>query len=199
MKAKNRYYSRSRIAEAKFRQIIRFFAMDFTASDTAKLTNISVRSIHTIYIKLHKKIAVQCEKISPFNCIVELDESYFDARRVRGKRGRGASGKTIVFGLLKRDGSVYKEIVPDCSKATLQEIIRWHLELDSVINTDGWRGYDGPVDIGFEKHLRVNHGDNEFAGGERYINGIKSFWGYAKKRLIKFNGIDKKLFNLHLK
>jgi len=57
MKAKNRYYSRSRITEAKFRQIIRFFAMDFTASDTAKLTSISVRSINTIYIKLRKKIA----------------------------------------------------------------------------------------------------------------------------------------------
>lgn len=125
--SKNRCYFRSRIAEAKFRQIIRFFAMDFTASDTAKLTNISVRSIHTIYIKLHKKIAVQCEKISPFNGIVELDESYFDARRVRGKRGRGASSKTIVFGLLKRDGNVYTEIVPDCSKATLQGIIRGHL------------------------------------------------------------------------
>lgn len=179
--SKNRCYSRSRIAEAKFRQIIRFFAMDFTASDTAKLTNISVRSIHTIYIKLHKKIAVQCEKISPFNGIVELDESYFDARRVRGKRGRCASSKTIVFGLLKGDGNVYTEIVPDCSKATLQGIIRWHLELDSVINTGGWRGYDGLVDIGFEKHLRVNHGDNEFACGERHINGMKSFWGYAKK------------------
>jgi transposase len=85
MKEKNRYYSRSRIAEAQFRQIIRFFAMDFTASDTAKLTNISVRSINTIYIKLRKKIAVQCEEISPFNSIVELDESYFGARRVRGK------------------------------------------------------------------------------------------------------------------
>ena len=41
MKVKNRYYFRSRIAEAKFRQIIRFFAMDFTASDAAKLTNIA--------------------------------------------------------------------------------------------------------------------------------------------------------------
>ena len=199
MKAKNRYYSHSRIAEAKFRQIIRFFAMDFTASDTAKLTNISVRSINTIYIKLRKKIAVQCEEISPFNGIVELDESYFGARRVRGKRGRGASGKTIVFGLLKRDGNVYTEIVPDCSKSTLQGIIRGHIELDSVINTDGWRGYDGLVDIGFDKHLRVNHGDNEFACGERHINGIESFWGYAKKRLSKFNGIDKKMFYLHLK
>lgn len=48
MKAKNRYYFRSRIAEAKFRQIIRFFAMDFTASDTARLTNISVSTINTI-------------------------------------------------------------------------------------------------------------------------------------------------------
>lgn len=144
-------------------------------------------------------IAVQCEKISPFNGIVELDECYFDARRVRGKRGRGASSKTIVFGLLKRDGNVYTEIVPDCSKATLQGIILGHLELDSVINTDGWGDYDGLVDIGFEKHLRVNHGDNEFACGERHINGIKSFWGYAQKRLIKFNGIDKNMFYLHLK
>ena len=36
-------------------------------------------------------------KTSPFEGIVELDESYFAARRIRGKRGRSASGKTIVF------------------------------------------------------------------------------------------------------
>lgn len=199
MKSKNRYYSRSKISEAKFRSIIRFFAMDFTATDTAQLTNISVHSINSIFIKIRKKIALECEKKSPFNGVIELDESYFGARRIRGKRGRGASGKTIVFGLLKRAGNVYTEIVPDCSKATLQGIIRGHVALESVINTDGWRGYDGLVDIGFNKHLRVNHGDNEFACGDRHINGIESFWGYAKKRLIKFNGIDKKMFYLHLK
>jgi len=64
-----------------------------------------------------KKIAIQCEEISPCNGIVELDESYFGARRIRGMsstaaQGRGASGKTIVFGLLKRDGNVYTEIAP---------------------------------------------------------------------------------------
>jgi hypothetical protein len=32
---------------------------------------------------------------------IEVDESYFGARRVKGKRGRGARGKIIVFGLLK--------------------------------------------------------------------------------------------------
>jgi transposase len=65
-----------------------------------------------------------------------VDESYFGARRVRGKRGRGASGKTIVFGLLKRQGKVYTEIVPDCSKATLQAMIRGHIEPASVIHSE---------------------------------------------------------------
>lgn len=90
-----------------------------TELQLSKRTSISVRSINTIYIRLRKKIATQCEEISPFNDIVELNESYFGTRRVQGKCGRGASGKTIVFGLLKRDGNVYTEIVPDCSKATL--------------------------------------------------------------------------------
>jgi len=64
MRVKNRYYSRSRIAEAKSRQIIHFFMMDFT-SDTTKLTNISVRSITTIYIKLHKKLSLNAKKHLP--------------------------------------------------------------------------------------------------------------------------------------
>ena len=54
----------------------------------------------------------------------ELDESYFGAKRIRGKRGRGAAGKTPVFGLLKRDGSVYVEIVKNCSKEQLMPIIQ---------------------------------------------------------------------------
>ena len=116
MKSKNRYYSRSKITEAKFRQIIRFFFFFFIATDTAVFTNISLSSIKSFFIIFLKNIATECENISPFTGVVELDESYFGARRVRGKRGRGASGKTIVFGLLKREGNVYTEVVPDCSK-----------------------------------------------------------------------------------
>ncbi|NOU00881.1 MAG: IS1595 family transposase [Gallionella sp.] len=199
MAVKNRYYKRSRISEAKFRQLIRYFAMDFTATDTAQLTDISLRSVNTIYLKLRRQIAVVCEQQSPLQGAVEVDESYFGARRVRGKRGRGAYGKTIVFGLLKRDGMVYTEIVPDCTKATLQGVIRGYIAPDTVIHSDGWRGYDGLVDIGFDKHFRVNHSANEFARGEYHINGIESFWSYAKRRLQKFNGVAKHTFYLHLK
>ncbi|TCV90153.1 IS1595 family transposase [Sulfurirhabdus autotrophica] len=196
---KNRYYCRSRISEAKFSQLVRCFALDFTASSTAELIGISVRSVNSIYLKIRLRMAEACEVATPLKDAVEVDESYFGARRVRGKRGRGAYGKTIVFGLLKRQGKVYAEIVPDCSKARLQGIIRGHVEPATVIHSDGWRGYDGLVDIGFDKHFRVNHGENEFANGERHINGIESFWSYAKRRLAKFNGVPKHTFYLHLK
>lgn len=145
-------------------------------------------------------MAQDCERHSPLSAgEVEADESYFGARRVRGKRGRGASGKTIVFGLLKRDGKVYTEIVADCKKATLQAIIRGHVSLEAVIHTDAWRGYDGLVDVGYAKHYRVNHAQNEFARGAHHINGIESFWSYAKRRLQKFNGVSHRTFYLHLK
>ena len=130
---------------------------------------------------------------------IEVDESYFGARRIKGKRGRGARGKIIVFGLLKRAGKVYTEIVPDCSAYTLQRIILGKTEIGSVIHSDGWCGYNGLVDFGYKKHFRVHHGRNEFVRGNSHINGIESFWGYAKIRLVKFKGMNKSMFNSHLK
>ncbi len=200
MQRLNRYYRRSRIAEPKFRLLARHFALDLCASDAAQLTGLSHRSTITIFGKIRQRIAVECERQSPFkDGDVEVDESYFGPHRVRGMRGRGASGKTIVFGLLKRDDKVYTEIVPDCKKATLQAIIRGRVSVEAVIHSDGWRGYNGLVDVGYAKHYRVHHGNNEFANDQSHINGIESFWSYAKRRLQKFNGVPATTFNLHLK
>ena len=110
-----------------------------------------------------------------------------------------ASGKTIVFGLLKRDDKVYTEIAPDCKKATLQVITRGRVSVEAIIHSDGWRGYDGLVDVGYAKHYCVHHGENEFANELSHINGIESFWSYAKRRLQKFNGVPAATFHLHLK
>ena len=60
-------------------------------------------------------------------------------------------------------------------------------------------GPNGLVDFGYKKHFRVHHGKNEFVRGNSHINGIESFWGYVKTRLVKFKGMDKKMCNLHLK
>lgn len=173
--------------------------MDLTATQTSAFTGVSVRSVNSIYLKLRRRLARICEAIAPMNGIVEVDESYFGPTRIKGKRGRGAGGKTIVFGLFKRGDKVFTQIVPNCAKRTLQKVIRGHVALESVLHSDGWIGYDGLVDLGFSKHFRVNHADNQFAFRDNHINGIESFWSFAKRRLAKFNGIHKHTFYLHLK
>lgn len=195
----NKYAKRSKISEAKIRQVIRPFAVDLTAVQIAELTGLNRNSVNRYLGAIRERIAQYCEEESPVKGEVEVDESYFGARRVKGIRGRGARGKTIVFGLFKRNGRVYTKIVPDCSKRTLQEVIRGRVDLESVIHSDGWPGYDGLVDLGYKKHFRVQHGNNEFANKHSHINGIESFWGFAKTRLARFRGLKKQTFYFHLK
>jgi transposase len=87
----------------------------------------------------------------------------------------------------------------NCSKAELIEVIRGQvLPRKSTIYTDGWRAYDGLVMEGYKDH-RIHHHDNEFARDRRHINGIESFWSYAKLRLAKLRGVRWEYFYDHLK
>ena len=60
MNLKNKYQKFSKINESKFRQLLRLFALDLTASDTAKLTGVSIRSVNSLYLKLHRGLADKC-------------------------------------------------------------------------------------------------------------------------------------------
>ena len=77
-------------------------------------------------------------------------------------------------------------------------VIKGKVIEESTIYTDGWKSYDGLVLNGY-KHYRIHHHENEFARGKNHVNGIESFWSYTKRRLLKFNGIRKDKFLLHLK
>ena len=196
-KLKNRYYRGSKIREVKFLEILKYFCMDLTATNASKLSEINRNTVNKIYKMLREKMLEYSEKETSSSGVFELDESYFGAKRVRGKRGRGASGKTPVFGLLKREGKVYVEIIKNCSRKELLPIIKSRILEGSEINTDGWKAYDSLVLNGY-KHHRVYHSHDEFVRGKNHVNGIESFWSFAKRRLSKFNGSSKN-FELHLK
>jgi transposase-like protein len=189
----------TKISERKFREIIRYFSEDIHATSIASLTGLNRNTVNRFLGKIRERMAEACDEESPFQGEIEVDESYFGARRVRGKRGRGAYGKTIVVGLLKRGGKVHAEIVPNCSRKTLRAIILGNVEMKSIIHSDRWKGYDGLVDLGYQKHYRVHHGNDEFVRGKSHINGIEGFWSYAKTRLSKFRGMRRTTFHLHLK
>ena len=202
MSGKNRYVKMTHISERKFRELLRYFCADVLASSAADLTGLNRNTVNRFYKLFRIRIMELCEQESPFTGEVEVDESYFGAKRVRGKRGRGAQGKTIVFGLLKRGDKVYTQIVPDVKRKTLLQVIDGKVDKDTVMYTDGFKAYDGLVDWGYKHHYRVHHGKDEFVekgNPTNHINGIESFWGYAKNRLVKFQGVRKEDFNLHLK
>jgi transposase-like protein len=191
-------YIRAQISRAKFRQILRLFALDLTASQIAVLTDLNHNTVNR-YLKLTRSlIADFCEQDSPFAGQIECDESYFGSRHKRGKRGRGAENKHIVFGIYKRNGKVYTEIVKNVKAQTLQAIIKGKVDLQASLYIDGFRAYDSIVHLGYQKHYRIYHQDN-YAQGDIHINGIEGFWGYAKVRLVKFRGLSKNTFYLHLK
>ncbi len=196
----NKYFFRAKISEGKFRTVLRLFCLDMEAKKVGEFTGLSRGAVNNIFTKLRERIAELCEAETPFsNGEVELDESYFGARRVRGVRGRGAKGKTPVFGMLKRGDKVYTQIVKNCSVRELLPIIRGKADTDAVVYSDGFRTYDGLVNYGYKKHYRVQHSDNEFASGHNHINGIENFWGLCKVRLAKFRGVHKHMFVLHIK
>ena len=60
----------------------------------------------------------------------------------KGKRGRGAGGKTPVFGLLKRNGKVYAQVIPNSKSETLMCVIRNKIKPDSIIYTDSCPSYN---------------------------------------------------------
>ena len=190
---------KQRLTTQKRNRIFLCFKNDLTATQAADICGVNRNTVNRYYNLLRS--AILSESIREAKGEIgeyELDESYFGARRVRGKRGRGAAGKTPVFGLLKRGEKVFVTIVPDCSKESLMPIIKGLILEQSTIYTDGWKAYDGLVLNGYE-HYRVFHSENEFARGKSHVNGIENFWSFAKRRLAKFNGCASAAFVLHLK
>jgi len=199
LSARNKYAKRAKISEVKFRQLLKLFSLDLTASQIAKITGLNRNTVNRYLTEIRVRIASFCQRQSPFNGVIEIDESYFGARRVKGQRGRGARGKTVVFGIYRRNGKVFTEVVPDVKRSTLRAVIQGRVNKESIIHSDRWKGYEGLVDLGYKKHYRVSHGSNEFARGSSHINGIESFWGYGKTRLGRFRGMSRSTFFLHLK
>lgn len=108
-----------------------------------------------------------------------------------------------MFGILERGGHVHCQIVKTCSRSTLLAIIEGRVHLSADITTDGFRSYDGLVEAGFSRHHRINkyyqRDHPVFAENGVHINGIESFWSYAKRRHQKFDGLRRANFPAFLK
>ena len=125
------------------KELLRFFVLEITARSAADILGIHPNSAVLFYRKIRMVIshypALAADEV--FEGSVELDESYFGGRR-KGKRGRGAAGKVVVFGILKRNGRVYTVVVDNAKSDTLMPVIKQKIMPDSIVYTDSLSSYN---------------------------------------------------------
>ena len=178
-------------------QVLYYFYLEISGRKTAKEMNLNYKTVQSRFMDFRKSIKEYCDnEAKELNGKLELDESYFGGKR-KGNRGRGAFNKTIVFGILERNGKVYLKIVENVSKETLFAAIEKKTKKGSVFYTDGFKSYASLSQFG--KHNIIKHSEDVFAKGHNHINGIEGFWSYAKERFHKYHGIKKNNYPLYLK
>lgn len=120
---------------------------------------------------------------------VEIDETYVGGKEKNKHRAKrdgkniGGRGKTIVMGMVERDGSLMTHIVPNCQIATMEAKIVEHVEVGSVISTDEMGSYRFLNRLGY-RHAAVNHGRDEYVNGIHHTNTLEGFWSHFKCSMI---------------
>ncbi|MDR8391204.1 hypothetical protein NC796_08650 [Aliifodinibius sp. S!AR15-10] len=180
----NKYVNRSKISEAKFREIVRLFAMDLTAIQIAKLAGLNRNTVNRYLKGIRQRIAEFCTVTEP---LVLSDR----------ETENGVAAKQKLVGLREKDKRVYTDMltlpelqeIPTHQHRNSNKSYRPELAIDSfemVINPEN-------------KH-RVYLCDQE----HHQNNAVKyrcmeGFWGFAQSRLEKFKGLHQSTYRLHLK
>jgi len=133
----------------------------------------------TAWRMFHQIRSLLQEDIPTLSGEVEVDETYIGARK-HGKRGRGAEGKSTVFGMAQRKGDVSATVTPDLKRDTVYPIIKEHVIPDSMVYTDEFRVYDRLKGHGYQ-HKRVHHASKVWVIGDVHTNTIEGFWSLLKR------------------
>lgn len=211
-----------RIPKEKRNILLEGFTLDLTATQAGKMAKVNRNTANYYFSHFRAEIMEACKYPPRLSGEVEMDQAFFGARKRRKYSSKGkllegsTENKVMVFGIVQRKGDVYTRIIKRADKRILIPII--HMVVDpisrsvvtvskktkrrkkekTIIYTDSWRSYNRLVDSGY-KHIAINHSEKYSDKKGGHINTIENFWSVAKRRLTKFNGIDRGNFPMYLK
>ena len=109
--------------------------------------------------------------------IVEVDETY-----IGGKDKSGRDDKTVVFGMVDRDGDAIARVIPRPRRKHMMPLIQQWVRPGAHIATDEHNAYHILRELGF-RHSTVNHSRDEWAVGDAHTNTIEGMWGSLKRMI----------------
>lgn len=132
-----------------------------------------------------RKLMAASDDHGPMSGHIEVDETYVGGRQ---KGVRGTEGKTIVFGIKEREGTVRAGPVPDVKRRTLQPIIARNVQRGSIISSDELKTYASLKGFGY-RHGAVNHSAEEWSVYDwrmdalHHVNSLEGYWSQLKRSI----------------
>ncbi|WP_295126814.1 IS1595 family transposase [uncultured Chitinophaga sp.] len=194
---KNKYLKGAHLSERKFKEILKLFSEDLTATQIANISGVSRVTVNSYLKKIRLQIVKYCESVMPEQASypkIQHRNGHDTAVAVKSEVDRIV--KPVIFGIYKSESKVFTEILPEVSRSMIQAIARGRSVLETVVTADRIRRFHGVVDLGQYRlyNLGGNHGENG-----KQLDDVDGFWGLTKHRLAKFKGLNRNTAYLHLK
>lgn len=178
------------------RKLVRYFVLGVPSYRLRFEAPVSIKTVQRVFMIIREAIYQESLKeLEKLSGKLEMDETMFGGKRP-GKRGWGAEGKVVVFGMYQRNGKVLTFPVPSRATRTLHPIIQDYTKPGSLYYTDDWHAYTSLSIRGNHVVVSKTKGTPK---GRDHLNGIEGFWSYAKHWLYQYRGVPKEYFHLYLK
>ncbi len=162
-------------------------------------------SYETALNMTHKIRAALIEPETKLGGIVEVDETFIGGKvhnkhvdKREAHEGRGASGKAIVVGAVRRKGNVIARVIENIKTPTLDAFIRESVSNKvSLLCTDKWAGYKH---LGERyPHAVIDHRKGQYVVGAVHTNTIEGFWSLIKRGMVgTFHKVSAKYLPLYV-
>jgi len=200
---KNKYLKGAHLSERKFKEILRLFAEDLTATQIANISGVSRVTVNSYLKKIRQQIARHCESLTPSESHNRSSAQVRNVHHTASEDGGdiavktevGRNVKPVVFGIYRSSDRLHTEILPDVSRSMIHSVVR---SSRSILEMQGAaekiRRFSNVVDLG---QYRLYNLENE--GAVTIADDVDAFWGLTKHRLAKFKGLNRSTVYLHLK
>lgn len=199
---KNKYLKGAHLSERKFKEILRLFADDLTATQIANISGVSRVTINSYLKKLRQQIARYCETLHPVPALVPAFEPRHAFSVVDNDGDTLVAVRTevekvvkpVIFGICRTAERVHTEILPDVTRSMIHAATRGRSVLETQGAAERLRKFNGVVDLGQYRLYRLGQ-----TSDTHQMDDVDAFWGLTKHRLAKFKGLNRNTAYLHLK
>ncbi len=191
---------KSKTPVAKWLEAIFYMVNDKSRISSSKMAvdiEVSYKCSHRMMMKIRE--AMQNDNLDLLSGIIEVDETYIggmikNKRRHQRKMLNSHSNKTIVMGMVQRNGRAKFRVVADTSGKILNGQIVKHVAKGSTVYGDENAVYKKLPTLGY-CHDFITHGKGEYGNGDVTTNRIENCWMLIKNSI---RGIHKRLKGRHL-